>query len=92
MPGVDEIAGTLTHQMVADGLAAQTETVQQGPLVADVAVAFQGSIHFEVVAPASQFQSIEPPLLGLPGQSFQRHVGPLAGKKCDGSSHCSPPG
>ena len=81
------IAHALAHQVSADGEAFQVVPVEHVPAALDVAVALQGLVHFEVVAPAGEFQAIKAPGAGLLRHCFQGQVGPLAGKECDWSRH-----
>jgi hypothetical protein len=42
-------------------------------------------IHVEVVAPAGKFKTIVAHFISKWSEFYERKVGPLAGKKCDGS-------
>ena len=53
----------------------------------DTAVVFERLVNFKVIAPAGQLQAVEAPLADLPGNIFEGHIRPLAGKESDRSCH-----
>ena len=85
--GIDQVADRLTGEMVADGKHLQSVLVQQRPAVLAVRLAFGALIHVEMVTPAGQFQTVEPPARRLPGKRVEGEVRPLAGKKRYGTRH-----
>jgi hypothetical protein len=81
------ISDALPDQMVADGPALQAVLVEDVPARLHVAVIFERLVHFKVVAPAGQLQTIEAPLAGFLCNVFEGQVSPLASEEGNGSCH-----
>ncbi len=84
---VDVVQHRLADQMSADRVALQPEIVQQLPFPFAVVVFLQCLVDLKVIAPASQFDSVVAELGRRASHLIDRQVGPLAGKKRDGSRH-----
>ena len=69
---VDGIIGhALADEVGADGPATETIFLKDIPAALDIAVIFQGFVHFEMIAPAGEFQAVETPFADFCGEYFQ---------------------
>ena len=78
--GIDQVADGLAGEVVADGEDLQAVLVEQRVAVLAVGLALGALPHVEVISPAGQFETVEPPARRLPGEGVQREVRPLAGE------------
>ena len=88
MPRVDAIAHGLADEVRAERPAPEPVPLEELPLLAAVGVVRQRAVDLEVVAPAREFEPVEPPA-GAGGREIgDRHVRPLAREQRDRSGHC----
>src|SRR5581483_761950 len=88
VPLVDDgITDALTDQVGADRKTLKAVLFQNIAAAADIAVAFQGLVYLEVIAPAGQFQAVVAPAFHFFRPRVQRQVGPLPGEKSHRSCH-----
>lgn len=86
--GVDGVvADGLAHEVVGDGPDVQSVLGQDRPLAHHVVGFRKGAVDCEVVAPASDFEAVVPPLGGEPAHLLEGEVRPLAGEQGDRTIH-----
>ena len=81
------VADRLPLEVVADGEDLEVVLLQRLPLRRDVRVVLDRSPRVEVVAPASDLESVVAPARGEATHLLERQVGPLAGEQGDRSGH-----
>ena len=85
--GVDIVEDALADEVVGDGKQFEIVFFEQVAFAAAIRVVGDCFVDFKMVAPAGQFEAVVSEISGLFAQRFQREIGPLTGKKCDGASH-----
>jgi hypothetical protein len=87
---VDQVADGLADQVRGNGEGAQAVRLEDIPAALAVALVLGRLVHFEMIAPAGEFDAVIAEALGLLADIIESQVGPLPGEKCDWTSHfCS---
>ena len=74
------VAHTLADKVGADGEALQVIFIEYVPPALDIGIIFERLIHFEMVAPAGDFQAVKTKIAGLAAHFLKGQIRPLSGK------------
>ena len=87
MAFVNAVADGLADEVVGNGIAGEAVLGEEGPFLFDVIGFGEGAVHFEMVAPAGEFDAVVAHFFGEGQEVGEGKVGPLAGEKGDWSWH-----
>ena len=87
MTVVYQVADGLSHQMARNGKAGQAMITQYFPPFLAVLLGDSGFVHVEVIAPASEFETMITHVGCFCCKVWKGKIGPLAGKQGDRSCH-----
>jgi hypothetical protein len=86
VPRINPIRYRLPDEMRADRPTTKVVFFQHIPFFLNVIGFGERAIHFKLIAPACELETIKSPLARLLRELFKRQVRPLSGEKCNGSS------
>lgn len=81
MPFINSITNGLTDKMITDGKHLKAVLVENVVARANIGIVAQSFVHFKVVAPASNLNTIVTKGFCLGTQGVEGQIGPLATKK-----------
>ena len=84
---VDTVTDRLADQVITDGVTLQAVALEDIPPILTVIVIFERSDHVEMVAPTGDFDTVIAEGFRLLANGLKIQVSPLAGEKCDWSTH-----
>ncbi len=87
---IDAIAYGLADEVCAERPAAEPVLFEERPMLSAVRVVGEGSIDLEVISPARQFETVEPPAAARRGEFGDGQIRPLTGEQRYRAGHRVP--